>query len=96
MSTMGFNLNVPKEVVFHPKALAGVGISHLCVEQGTHQVLGGMLRHHRDSESSVGTVLTVAIQWYQLVVGARLEQVLPHQVGEYFKYFWLSLGARST
>jgi hypothetical protein len=68
MSAMGFNGNMPKEVVFDPKALGGIGIRHLYVEQGTHQVLG-MLRHLRDPESSVGVMLKIAIQWYQLVAG---------------------------
>ena len=81
---------MPKEVVFGPKPMGGIGIRHLLVEQGTQQVLG-MLRHLRDPESSVGAMVKIAIQWYQLLAGTtfsvweRPDQVIPHQVGEYFK-----------
>jgi hypothetical protein len=61
MSAMGFNPNMPKEVLFGPKALGGGDYRHLYVEQGTQQVLG-ILRRVRDPESHVGVMLMIAKQ----------------------------------
>jgi len=64
---MGYNQHMPKELVYAPSTHGGIGIKNLCTEQGLAKVLQ-VLKHLR-AKTTLGTLLTITIQAYQLQAG---------------------------
>jgi hypothetical protein len=69
MSKMGYNPNMPKEVVYGPQESFGIGYHDYFIEQGIRQVstLVGHLRQH----SETGTMMQLCLQWCQVQAGTE-------------------------
>ena len=52
LSKMGYNCNTPKEVIYGPPELFGIGIHDYYIEQGIHQLLALFGHIRQDSETS--------------------------------------------
>ena len=87
LPAMGCNRNMPREVVFGPQCMGGIGLRHLHIEQGSKQTLG-CLRHLRHS-GPVGKMIRIAMQWFQHLVGVSFSTfehpgtTLSHAEGEW-------------
>jgi hypothetical protein len=87
LSTMGFNRNMPLEVVFGPISHGGLGLRHLYVEQGC-QKTSALLQHIRQ-QSRLGKMMCMLIQWTQVTVGVGFAMLTepwrtpPHAVGQW-------------
>jgi hypothetical protein len=86
LSIMGFNRNMPREVVFGPTSIGGIGLQYLYVEQGC-QKTSAILQHIRQ-HSRLGKMMWTAIQWNQVTAGVGCAilteppRSLPHAVGQ--------------
>ena len=69
LSKMGFNCNMPREVVYGPPSLFGIGIHDLNIEQGIKQV--SALVGHLRQDSETGKMMQIELQWCQLQSGTR-------------------------
>ena len=72
---MGYNRNMPREAVFGPKALGGIGMTDLFVEQGRAKCIK-LLEHIRNMDS-IGRLMRIALDWTQLTAGVGFS-VLEH------------------
>jgi len=78
LSKMGYNQHMPTAVVYAPSTHGGIGMNNLYTEQGLAKVLQ-VLKHLR-AKTTLGTLLTITIQAYQLQVGISrnvLEDTMP-------------------
>jgi hypothetical protein len=64
---IGFNRNTAKRIVYGPSRYGGLGFRDLFVEQGIAQV--ELLVRHLRAGSTQGTLMLIAISWWQMVVG---------------------------
>jgi hypothetical protein len=67
LSKMGYNRNLPKEVVYGPKELFGYGIHDYYIEQGICQ-LTALVGHIRQN-SETGRLMRIKLQWCQAQAG---------------------------
>ena len=69
MSKMGFNCNMPKEVIYGPPELFGIGLHNYYIKQGVHQLvtLFGHMRQH----SETSKMMKIELQWCQVQAGTR-------------------------
>ena len=67
LSKMGYNRNMPKEVVFGPVELGGLGMHDLYIEQGIRQILA--LVGHLRQNSETSKMMTIELQWCQVQAG---------------------------
>jgi len=67
LSKMGYNQNMPKAVVYAPSTHGGIGMKNLHTEQGLAKVL--QVLKHIQAKTTLGTLLTITIQAYQLQAG---------------------------
>jgi hypothetical protein len=87
LAAMGFNRNMPREVVFGPISNGGIGLRHLYVEQGCQKIFA-LLQHIR-RHSRLGQMMRCLLQWTQVTAGvgfpvhAEPWRDLPHGVGEW-------------
>jgi hypothetical protein len=85
---MGFNRNMPLEVVHGPAYLGGVGLRHLSIEQGYH--MSSALLEHIRQNGRLGQMMWIAIQWAHVTAGVGFtllgapERYLPHALGKWF------------
>jgi hypothetical protein len=61
---MGYNCNMPKEVIYRPPELFGVGNHNYYIEQGIHQLLA--LFGHICQDSATGKMMRIELQWCQV------------------------------
>ncbi len=67
LSTMGYNHNMPKAVVYAPTSHGGIGFCHLHSEQGLQKVL--QIMKHLRTQTSLGTTIKLAIKAHQIHSG---------------------------
>ena len=67
LSKMGYNQNMPKEVVFGPVELGGLGMHDLFIEQGIRQILA--LVGHLSQNSVTSKMMLIELQWCQVQAG---------------------------
>ena len=67
LSSMGFNKHTPREIVFGPPSLGGIGMHNLYVEQGIRH-LSSLLGHVRQS-GTTGSMMLAQLQWCQIQAG---------------------------
>jgi len=68
LSSMGYNRNMPKAVVYAPTSHGGIGFCHLHSEQGLQKVL--QIMKHLRTRTSLGTTIELAIKAHQIHSGA--------------------------
>jgi len=64
---MGFNRNMPREVVFGPQPLGGMGHHDFYIEQGIQQLCE--LVGHLRQDSETGRMMKIELQWCQIQAG---------------------------
>jgi ribonuclease HI/exonuclease III len=67
LSKMGYNCNMPKEVIYGPAELFGVGCHDYYVEQGVRQLV--TLFGHIRQQSATGNMMRIELQWCQVQAG---------------------------
>ena len=67
LSKMGYNCNMPREVVYGPPSMLGIGMHDLYVEQGIKQV--SALVGHLRQDSDTGKMMQIELHWCQLQAG---------------------------
>ena len=67
LSSMGFNQHMPREIVFGPHSLGGIGLHNLYVEQGIRHI-SGLIGHLRQG-STTGLLMLAQVQWCQIQAG---------------------------
>ena len=65
---MGFNQHLPRDVVFGPRNLGGLGLPSLVFEQGLQQIqfIG---RHLRSPTSPLRPLFQISLEWYRTLAG---------------------------
>ena len=66
-AALGYNRHIPTEIRHAPISRGGIGLPDLYVIQGTHTALA-MIKHLRFPDK-LGTTLSIALDWFQLVAG---------------------------
>ena len=69
LSKMNYNCNMPREVVYGPPSLFGIGMHDLYVEQGIKQVTA--LVGHLRQDSETGRMMQIEMQWCQVQSGTK-------------------------
>lgn len=69
LSKMGFNCNMPREVVYGPLSLFGVGIHDLYVEQGIKQI--SVLVGHLRQDSETGRMMQIKTAMVLATIGHK-------------------------
>jgi hypothetical protein len=69
MSKMGYNPNMPKEVIYGPQELFGIGYHDYFIEQGIRQV--STLVGHLRQQSETATMMQLCLQWCQVQAGTE-------------------------
>ena len=67
LSKMGFNCNMPREVVYGPQSMFGIGMHDIFIEQGIKQI--SALVGHLRQDSNTGKMMQIELQWCQLQSG---------------------------
>ena len=68
LAGMGYNRNMPSEVVYGPKQSAGIAMLGLFVFQGLSHVMY-LIKHLRSPVSPLHNMLIILLAWYQQVAG---------------------------
>jgi hypothetical protein len=63
LTSMGYNRNIPKAVVFGPREYGGIGLRHLYIEQGSQQT-ATFMRHYRHDGRIGRALLRIELQWF--------------------------------
>jgi ribonuclease HI len=88
MSKMGYNRNMPKEVVYGPVELFGVGLHDIFIEQGVKSVT--MLVGHIRQDSDTGRMMRIELQWCQVQAGTSINLLEDPQVPiDYIETCWI-------
>jgi len=77
---MGFHQNLPRSIVFAPRAMGGVGLCNLQHEMDVQQLL--ILLWHLHAQTMLGKAIEILLQQYQLWAGLNqhiLEDTWPCQ-----------------
>jgi hypothetical protein len=82
----GFNRNTAHIVVYGPSHYGGLGFRDLFVEQGVAQV--ELLIRHLRTGTTQGTLMLIAISWWQMVVGVSYP--LLGQTDKFVPFCWKS------
>jgi hypothetical protein len=69
LTSMGYNRNTPKRVVYGPRNLGGLGLMDIFVEQGAAKAI--FLVRHLRTNRTLGKSLRAQIQWAQRVAGTE-------------------------
>jgi ribonuclease HI len=89
LSQMGYNRNSPKEVVYGPEEMGGLGLHDLFIEQGIAQVTA-LVGHLREKKSKTGDMMKIELDWCQLQAGTAdhlLEN--PFTAIDYIESCWI-------
>ena len=88
LSKMGYNCNMPKEVIYGPPELLGIGMHDYYVEQGIHQLLA-MFGHYRQF-SETNKLMRIELQWCQVQAGTRKKLLAePGDNIDYIETCWI-------
>lgn len=71
LTGMGYNPNMPREVVFTPKQAGGMGLQRLNTTQGTINKIP-LLKHTRANPAE-GKLFRIAVDWLQRLAGIGTE-----------------------
>jgi hypothetical protein len=85
---MGYNRNMPKEVVYGPEDLGGLGLHDLYVEQGIKQI-STLIGHVRQG-SDTGRMMLIQLEWCQVQAGT-VDDLLqsPTAAIDYIETCWI-------
>jgi hypothetical protein len=85
---MGYNCNTPKEVIYGPPALFGIGVHDLYIEQCIHQLLA--LFGHIRQNSDTSKMMLIELQWCQVQAGTSKKLLAePKDDIDYIETCWI-------
>ena len=88
LSKMGYNPNMPREVVYGPSELGGLAFADYFIEQGIAHV--SMLVGHLRQGSETARLIKIALQWCQVQAGTAIHLLASPQVPiEYIETCWI-------
>lgn len=88
LSKMGYNNCMPREVVYGPKSLGGLGLHDYYVEQGIRQI-SALVGHVRQS-STTGNMMLLELQWCQMQAGTSILLLESPQIPiDYIETCWI-------
>ena len=88
LSKMGFNCNMPREVIYGPPSVFGLGFHDLYVEQGIKQVTA--LVGHLRQDSDTGRMMRIELQWCQMQAGSKAALLMDTDVPiDYIETCWI-------
>ena len=88
LSQMGFNCHMPREVVYGPPSLFGLGMHDYYIEQGTQQLC--TLVGHIRQESETGNMMRIELQWCQVQAGTKTHLLAdPKDSIDYIETCWI-------
>jgi len=88
LNKMGFHKNLPRCMVFAPRARGGVGMQHLQHEMETQQIM--ILLRHLRAKTPLGNAFTILIRTYQLWAGISGPVLTDTRPCEWVPDCWLS------
>ena len=86
---MGYNRHMPREVVYGPIQMGGLGMHDLYIEQGI-KATTALMGHLREPNSYTGKMMRIELQWCQVQAGIStnlLEE--PSIAVEYIETCWI-------
>ena len=88
LSKMGYNRNMPCEVVYGPQAMFGIGMHDYYIEQGIHQL--STLVSHLWQDSETGQMMRIELQWCQVQAGTAISLLEdPSALIDYIEMCWI-------
>jgi hypothetical protein len=69
LSKMGYNCNSPKEVIYGPRKLFGLGVNDYYIEQGIKQLTA--LAGHVRQDSQTSRMMRIQLHWCQVQAGTE-------------------------
>lgn len=88
MPKMGYNRNMPREVVYGPQSLFGLGFHDYYIEQGAQQI--ATLVGHVRQDSETGRMLRIELQWCQVQAGTSTHLLAdPSPAIDYIETCWI-------
>ena len=88
LSKMGYNPNMPREVVYGPTVMGGLGFHDYFVEQGIAHV--SMMVGHLRQGSETARMLKMELQWCQAQAGTAIHLLESPQVPiDYIESCWI-------
>ena len=89
LTKMGYNKHMPREVVYGPKQMGGLGLHDLYIEQGIKAVTA-LVGHLREPASQTAKMMLVELQWCQVQAGTAINLLEePSTPIEYIETCWI-------
>ena len=89
MAKMGYNRNMPREVVYGPLQMGGLGLHDLYIEQGIKAVTA-LVGHLREPASQTAKMMLIELQWCQVQAGTSINLLAePHVPIDYIESCWI-------
>jgi len=88
LNKMGLHQNLPRSLVFAPRAIGGMGLCNLTHEQSVQQLL--IVVRHLRAHTTLGTALELLIRTYQLWAGLSRHILEDTQPCPWIPNHWLS------
>lgn len=86
---MGYNRNMPREVVYGPIQMGGLGMHDLYIEQGI-KATTALMGHLRETNSYTGKMMRIELQWCQVQAGISMNLLEePSIVLDYIETCWI-------
>ena len=88
LSQMGYNCNMPREVVYGPLELGGLGMHDYFIEQGIAQI--ATLVGHTRQDSETAKMIAIELQWCQVQAGTAFHLLESPDIAiEYVETCWV-------
>ena len=85
---MGYNRNMPREVVYGPVEMGGLGLHDFYIEQGIRQI--SALVGHLRQNSETGRMMRIELEWCQIQAGTSEALLLhPQSDIDYVETCWI-------
>jgi hypothetical protein len=88
LTKTGYNCNMPKEVIYGPPELFGIGVHYYFIEQGVQQLV--TLFGHIRQTSETSKMMRIELQWCQVQAGIRKHLLAdPMDEIDYIETCWM-------
>jgi len=89
LAKMGYNRNMPREVVYGPIQSGGLGMHDLFIEQGI-KATTALMGHLREQKSHTGQMMRIELQWCQAQAGTSFNLLEEPSIPiEYVETCWI-------
>jgi len=89
LAKMGYNRHMPREVVYGPITMGGLGMHDLYIEQGIKATIA-LMGHLREPNSNTGKMMRIELQWCQAQAGTSFNLLEEPSIPvEYIETCWI-------